>query len=450
MPERLDVAVIGGGPAGMAAASRAKRLKPSLRVAVFERSSYVSYAPCGIPYYLGGLTTSIEDLVHYPLRVFTEERGIEVYVRTEVVEVGEGYLKARKHTGEIVTFEWNKLLIATGAKPRKLNVPGSELPGTFHLRTLEDAEAAKEALSRARRVAIVGAGYIGVELAENFARTGKEVILIEIMQRVMPQLDPEIAEAVQDELRRNGVEVHTGERVLELSGNQSVSKVITDRGEYPVDAVFVAIGVAPEVELAKQLGLRLGRTGAIEVDKRMQTSLDNVYAAGDVAEAINLVTGRPDWFPLAPVANKMGYVAGANIAGVPEEFPGAVGTAVTKVFNLEVGKTGLTEEQAKREGYSTVSASITARTKPSYYPGSSEIRIKLVADAETGRLLGVQAGGREGVLARINTAAVLVSSRATYRDLFFSDLGYAPPFAPVWDPLVVAARVLAGKLRGSA
>ncbi|MEM0377051.1 MAG: FAD-dependent oxidoreductase [Thermofilum sp.] len=450
MPEHLDVAVIGGGPAGMTAASRAKRLKPSLRVAVFERSSYVSYAPCGIPYYLGGLAASIDDLVHYPLRVFTEERGIEVYVRTEVTEVGDGYLKARRHTGETLTFEWSKLLIATGAKPRRLNVPGSHLPGTFYLRTLEDAEAARSALSRARRVAVVGAGYIGVELAENLAKIGKEVILIEVMQHVMPQLDPEISETVEGELRRGGVEVHTGEKVLELSGSSSVNRVITDKGEYPVDAVFVAIGVAPEVELAKQLGLKLGQTGAVEVDKRMQTSLEDVYAAGDVAQALNLVTGKPDWFPLAPIANKMGYVAGANIAGVPEEFPGAVGTAVTKVFDLEVGRTGLTEEQAKREGYNPVSALITARTKPSYYPGASEIKVKLVVDSETGRLLGAQAVGREGVLARINAAATLLSAGATYKDVFFSDLGYAPPFAPVWDPLVVAARVLAGKLRGTA
>lgn len=448
MPEHLDVAVIGGGPAGMTAASRVKRLKPSLRVAVFERSSYVSYAPCGIPYYLGGLTDSIEDLVHYPLRVFVEERGIEVYVRTEVVEVGGGYLKARKHTGETVTFGWSKLLIATGAKPRRLNIPGGELPGVFYLRTLEDAEKARKSLARATRVAIVGAGYIGVELAENLAKAGKEVLLFEIMPQVMPQLDPEIATLVETELRRGGVKVYTSERVLEFSGSSSVEKVVTDKGEYRADVVFAAIGVAPEVELAMQLGLKLGRTGAVEVDKFLRTSMADVYAAGDVAQSLNLVTGRPDWFPLAPIANKMGYVAGANMAGTSEEFPGAVGTAVTKVFNLEVGRTGLTEEQAKREGFSPVSALITARTKPSYYPGSSEIVVKLIADSRTGRLLGAQVAGNDGVLARINTAAVLVSTGATYRDAFFSDLGYAPPFAPVWDPLVVAARVLAGKLRG--
>ena len=446
MPEKVSVIVVGGGPAGMTAASRVKRLKPNLRVVVFERSAYVSYGQCGIPYFLGGLSR-FEDLVHYPLRVFTEERGIEVHVRTEVVEVAPGLLRARSADGSEVAYEWDKLLIATGARPRRLNVPGAELEGVLTLRTLEDADRAQRVLAKARRVAVVGAGYIGVELAENLTRAGKEVVLFEILPQVMPTLDPEMARLVEEELRRNGVEVHLGERVVELVGESSVRKVVTDKGEYSVDAVFTAIGVTPEVELAKQLGVELGRTGAIRTDTLLRTNVEGVYAAGDAAESLNLVTGKPDWFPLAPVANKMGYVAGSNLAGLAEEFPGAVGTAVTKVFGLEVGRTGLTERRAREEGFNPVSVVVEGRSRAGYYPGSASMTVKLIADAEAGRLLGAQIVGGEGVLARINAAAILISKGATAREAFFSDLGYAPPFAPVWDPLITAARVLLGKLR---
>lgn len=447
MVEKYDVIIVGGGPAGMTAASRIKRLKPSARVAVFERSGYVSYAPCGLPYYLGGLAESINQLVHYTVDIF-RRRGIDVYTRAEVVEVVQGHAKVRVG-GEERAFEWDKLILATGARPRLPPIKGLNLEGVFTLRILEDGERAKQSIRDARRVAVIGGGYIGLEVTENLKRIGKDVLLFEILPHVMPTLDSDVATLLEEELQRNGVELHLGERVVEIEGRGKVEKVVADKGEYRVDAVFVATGVTPEVELAKQLGAELGPTGAVRVNKRMETSVESVYAAGDVAETINLVTGKPDWFPLAPIANKMGYVAGSNVAGLSAEFPGAVGTAITKVFGLEVGRTGLTEERARKEGFDPVSIKVETATRPGYYPGGSRVTVKLIADRQSGRLLGGQVVGGEGVLARVNALATLLAKGGTVEDLFFADLAYAPPFAPVWDPLVVAARVMLRELRGA-
>ncbi len=439
------IVVVGGGPAGMTAASRIKRLRPEARVVVFEKSRYVSYAACGIPYYLGGMVESIEKLVHYPVSVFREKRGIEVYTETEAVSLEPGRIAARGPRGEY-TVEWDKLLLATGARPVVPPIPGVDLEGVATLRVLEDAERARRLLEGARRVAVVGGGYIGLEVAENLRRRGLEVLLFEMLPHVMPSLDGDMATHIEAELRRNGVELHTGEPVRELRGRERVEAVVTDKGSYPVDAVILAVGVKPDTRLAEMLGLELGARGAVRVDPRLRTSMEGVYAAGDVAETFNRVTGKPDWIPLATTANKMGYVAGTNMAGGDIEFPGVVGTAVTKVFGLEIGRTGLSETQAEREGFEPVGVHVAVKTRPGYYPGGGVLRLKLVADRPTGRVLGVQAVGVD-VLARIDAAAALLYHGGTVKDLFFTDLAYAPPFAPVWDPLVVAARVAMKKIR---
>ena len=444
---RRTYAVIGGGPAGMTAASRIKRLHPESRVVVVERSRYVSYAACGIPYYLGGLVESLDKLIHYPVSVFREKRGIEVYTETEAVALEPGRLVARGPDGEF-TVEWDMLLVATGARPVKPPIPGVELDGIATLRILEDAERARRLLEGARRVAVVGGGYIGVEVAENLKARGLDVVLFEMLPHVMPTLDWDMASHIEEEMRRNGVELHTGEPVREFVGDGSgrVRRVVTDKGVYDVDAVILAVGVRPDTRLAEMLGLELGVRGAVKVDSRLRTSMEGVYAAGDVAETFNRVTGKPDWIPLAPTANKMGYVAGTNMAGGDIEFPGVVGTAVTKVFGLEIGRTGLSEEQARKAGFNPLGVHISAKTRPGYYPGGGVLRLKLVADIDSGRLLGVQAVGVE-VLPRIDAAAALLYHGASVKDVFFTDLAYAPPFAPAWDPLVIAARVAMRRLR---
>uniref|UniRef100_UPI0026071A90 FAD-dependent oxidoreductase n=1 Tax=Thermococcus sp. TaxID=35749 RepID=UPI0026071A90 len=270
---------------------------------------------------------------------------------------------------------------------------------------------------------------------------GKNVTLIERNERIMKKaFDKEITDVLEGEMRKR-INLRTQEITLYIEGRERVEKVVTDAGQYRADIVILATGIRPNVELAKELGVRIGETGAVWTNERMQTNVENVYAAGDVAETRHIITGRRVWIPLAPAGNKMGYVAGSNIAGKEIHFPGVLGTSITKFFNVEIGKTGLTEAEAIKEGYDIRTAFIKATTRPHYYPGARTIWLKGVVDNETNRLLGVQAVGAD-VLARVDTAAAMLTAGFTTRDTFFTDLAYAPPFAPVWDPLIVLARVL--------
>ncbi|NJE75465.1 CoA-disulfide reductase [Thermococcus sp. ES12] len=438
---RKTVVVIGGGAAGMSAASRVKRLKPEWDVKVFEATEWVSHAPCGVPYVVEGISPK-EKLMHYPPEVFIKKRGIDLHMRAEVVEVAQGEVRVREPNGEH-TYGWDYLVFANGASPRVPAVDGIDLKGVFTADLPPDAVAIREYMekNRVEDVVIIGGGYIGVEMAEAFAAQGKNVTLIERNERVMSKaFDREVTDVLEEEMRKR-INLRTQEIILRIEGKERVEGVITDAGEYRADIVILATGIRPNVELARELGVRMGETGAIWTNERMQTSVENVYAAGDVAETKHLITGRRVWIPLAPAGNKMGYVAGSNIAGKDIHFPGVLGTSVTKFFDVEIGKTGLTEAEAIREGYDVRAAFIKAGTRPHYYPGARPIWLKGVVDNETNRLLGVQAVGAE-ILPRIDTAAAMLTAGFTTRDAFFTDLAYAPPFAPVWDPLIVLARVL--------
>ncbi|WP_297461823.1 CoA-disulfide reductase [Thermococcus sp.] len=439
--ERKTVVVIGGGAAGMSAASRVKKLRPEWDVKVFEATEWVSHAPCGIPYVVEGISP-IEKLMHYPPEVFIKKRGIDLHLKARVVEVEEGKVHVREGDGEH-TYEWDYLVFANGASPRVPPIEGIDLPGVFTADLPPDAVAIREYMEKnpVEDVVIIGGGYIGVEMAEAFAAQGKKVTLIERNERVMARaFDREVTDILEEEMRKR-INLRTQEITLRIEGKKRVEKVITDAGEYKADLVIIATGIRPNVELAKQIGVRIGETGAIWTNEKMETSVENVYAAGDVAETKHIITGRRVWVPLAPPGNKMGYVAGSNIAGREIHFPGVLGTSVTKFFEVEIGKTGLTEADAIREGYDIRTAFIKASTRPHYYPGARPIWLKGVVDNETNRLLGLQAVGAE-ILPRIDTAAAMLTAGFTTRDAFFTDLAYAPPFAPVWDPLIVLARVL--------
>ncbi|ASJ14514.1 CoA-disulfide reductase [Thermococcus radiotolerans] len=438
---KKTVVIIGGGAAGMSAASRVKRLKPEWDVKVFEATEWVSHAPCGVPYVVEGISPK-EKLMHYPPEVFIKKRGIDLHMRAEVLEVAQGEVRVRELDGEH-TYGWDYLVFANGASPRVPAVEGIDLPGVFTADLPPDAVAIREYMERnsVENVVIIGGGYIGVEMAEAFAAQGKNVTLIERNERVMAKaFDKEVTDVLEEEMRKR-INLRTQEIILRIGGEERVERVITDAGEYRADIVILATGIRPNVELARELGVRMGETGAIWTNEKMETSVENVYAAGDVAETKHLITGRRVWIPLAPVGNKMGYVAGSNIAGREVHFPGVLGTSVTKFFDVEIGKTGLTEAEAIREGYDVRTAFIKAGTRPHYYPGAKPIWLKGVVDNETNRLLGVQAVGAE-ILSRIDTAAAMLTAGFTTRDVFFTDLAYAPPFAPVWDPLIVLARVL--------
>jgi NADPH-dependent 2,4-dienoyl-CoA reductase/sulfur reductase-like enzyme len=418
-------------------------MRNDAEILVFEQRGFVSYAPCGIPYYVEGLVNQPEELVTYSPAFFKNERDIDVHVHAYVedVDVSEKTLtyvedRIRK------TVEWDKLIIATGAEPVKPRIPNIEVDKIFTVKFIEDAMKIREAAIHADNIVIVGGGYIGVEMAEAFRVLGKTVTVIEMLPHILPNLDPEVSEIVARKLAENGVRLRLGEQVHEFIGDDEVERVVTDKTNYDADLIVLAVGVRPNTTLARKLGVQIGKTGAIEVENTMETSLSDVYACGDCVETVHLVTGEKAWIPLAPAANKMGYVAGNNVFGGRLEFPGVFGTAFTKTFDLHIARTGLAEVEAQNNALTTASAFITTRSRAGYYPQGQELNIKVIAEKSSGKLLGAQCVGAEAVTGHINAFATLLAAHADVKELFFSDFGYAPPFAQVWGPLVIAARVI--------
>jgi len=444
------VVVIGGSAAGMAAAAKAKRVNKSLEVVVFERSRYVSYAPCGVPYYIEGLVKNLNSLVYYTAEYFRKKRNIDVRVRHEVRDVDPAANRVIvKDLDEEKTFEmeYDYLVLATGAKPYipiKLN---SNIKGVFTLRTLEDGEKIRTAGEKAKRIGIVGGGYIGLEMTEAFRMRGKEVLLFQRSYPMRRAVDPEISKDIIEELQRHNVNLHLGESFKDVEDEDKALRIITDKDEYLVDIIILAMGVKPNIDLAKRMGVKLGVTGAIKVNERMETSVKDVYAAGDNVEAIHLVSGKPVYLPFAPAANKMGRVAGDNIAGGSSRFKGVLGTTFTKIFSLHVGRTGLSAWEAEATGFDVATVDINHISRSHYFPGKEQMHIRLIADRESHRILGGAITGREGVAGRVNTLAAALWGGLTVEDLTQLDLGYAPPFAPVWDGLVIAANVMKRELK---
>jgi len=441
--------VIGGGAAGMSAASRARRLRPDWEIAVFEQGPYISFILCGLPYYIDEQIPSLDQLLALPRQAFEGERRIRVHTghRVELIEpqarLVEGVDLA---SGEAFRHRYERLIIATGAEAIRPPIEGSDLGLVFTLRTLDEGRAIKDALRAhgPRRAVIVGAGYVGLEMAEALTVAGLEVTLIEATQNVLPGTDPEIGERIERELEEHGVALRKGEKVQALlgDGRGQVRRVVTTQGEYPADLVILGVGVRPAVALAEGAGIALGPTGAIATNARMETNVPGIYAAGDAAEALHLVTGKPVYMPLGTTANKQGRVAGENAAGGQALFPGIVGTMGVKVFDLEVARTGLSEAQARAEGFQPVTALIEGHSRARYYPGTTPLTLKLVADGPSGRLLGGQMVGYEAVAKRIDVVATALHAQMDLEALAQLDLSYAPPFATVWEPIQIAARQL--------
>ena len=344
----------------MSAASRARRMRNDAEIMVFEAGGFVSYASCGIPYYVEGLVNRHEELVTYSPAFFKKERNIDVHVHALVEDVD---VSAKTITyvedSERITVEWDKLIIATGAEPVKPTIPNIEVNNIFTVKFIEDAMKIREATIHANNIVIVGGGYIGIEMAEAFRVLGKTVTMIEMLPHILPNLDFEISEIIARKLTENGVILRLEERVHEFVGDDAVERVVTDKANYNVDLVVLAVGVRPNITLARKLGVQIGKTGAIDVEKTMETSLSDVYACGACVETVHRVTGEKIWIPLAPAANKMGYVAGNNVFEGHLEFPGVFGTAFTKTFDLHIAKTGLAEVEAKNKALKTASALIT-------------------------------------------------------------------------------------------
>lgn len=433
--------VIGGVAAGPSAAFKAKRTNPDLEVLLITDEEELSYGACGLPYLISGKIPERGKLIARGVEAF-KKSGIEVKLKTKAEAINPDKRLVLLSTGEKISYDY--LVIATGASSIVPPLEGLNLKGVFTLRTLKDGDRILSYIKgeSPKKAVIVGGGYIGVEMAESFSYLGMKVTLAELMPQILINMDMDIAEKVEKYLKDKGVEVLTSTKVLGFEGRERIERVITDKGKIDADIALLAIGVKPNSGLAKEAGLALGPKGSIDVNSLMETSVPGIYAAGDCADATHLVTGKKVYIPLGSTANKQGRVAGSNVAGERAVFPGVVGTAIAKVFDMEIARTGLSSEEAKSEGLKFKSSLIEAHTTAGYYPGGSPIWVKLIAEEGTGRLLGGQIFGGPGSGMRINALAIAVSMGMKIWDFAYADLAYAPPFAPVWDPLLIAAQNL--------
>ncbi|HHC07228.1 MAG TPA: hypothetical protein ENK55_00720 [Actinobacteria bacterium] len=437
--------VIGADAAGMTAASTARRRDRDLEVVAYERTGWASYAACGEPYYIAGYIPELDRLVARTPEQFARA-GIELRLRHEVVAIDPD---ARTVTvldleGDR-TFEdrYDELLVATGARAFVPPIPGVELEGVHTLRTLDDAEALRRlADGPTGNVVIVGGGYIGLEVAEAFHVKGWSLAIVEAAPALLPRtLDPALGLQVAERVEAMGIPVHLGAMVEELRGAHGrVVEVVAGELTLPADVVVLGIGSRPVVELAEAAGIPLGPTGAIAVDDHQRTGVAHVWSAGDCAEVRHRVTGRPVNYHLGTVANKTGRVAGINLTGGDFAFPGVLGSAITKLHELEIASTGLRVSDAVEAGLDAVEATIEGSTMSHYMPGAAEVTIRLTAERGSGRLLGGQIVGGPGSGKRIDVVATAVWAGMTAEELSWVDLAYAPPFSPVWDPVAIAAR----------
>jgi NADPH-dependent 2,4-dienoyl-CoA reductase/sulfur reductase-like enzyme len=445
------VVVIGGDAAGMSAASQALRRaeRGALEVVAFERGHHVSYSACGIPYWIAG---DVEDQQKLVARTSEDHRknGVDLRMRTEVTKLdpdARTVAAVELDSGASYELSYDDLVLATGAVPVRPDLPGVHAPGVYGVQTLDDGTAVLDGLARQpRRAVVVGCGYIGVEMAEAMKRRGLDVALVDRAPEPMTTLDPDMGALVREAMVGMDIRVLTATPVVgfETGTDDRVSGVVTPDETLPADIVVLGIGVRPATELARDAGLPLGAHGGVVTDRQQRVpGHEGIWAGGDCVEVTNRVSQRRVHVPLGTHANKHGRVIGTNLAGGYATFPGVVGTAVTKVCDLEIGRTGLLETEARDAGFEVVSVTVGASTRAGYLPGAGSITVKMIAEAGAGRLLGAQLVGSEGSGKRVDVCAVAVWNGMTVDEIIGLDLGYAPPFAPVWDPVLVAARTAA-------
>lgn len=442
------IVVVGGVAGGMSVAAKARRVNPDLEVTVFEKSGYISYGACGMPYVIGGDIKTLDELIARTPQEMAEQ-GITVRIHHEVTDIDPNAKTVQVRdleTGAALTAPYDALVLATGAVPVRPELPGIDLGGVHVLRSLEDAAAIQGTLrSGAKEAVVIGGSYIGLELAEALVKAGLSVRLIEQQGSLLSNFGPLPAKLALEEVRRQGVVVHLETEVTALAGDTHVREVVTDAGCFPAELVVVAVGARPNNALAKTLGLALGPEGAVLTDDRLRTSREGVYAVGDVTAVRHLVTGKPAWIPLGDTANKQGRTLGALLGGQEARFRGVVGTAITKVFERAFATTGLTLAAAQDAGFSAESHDIETSDHAGYYPDKRPLSVTLVWEGESGRLLGAQLVGYGDAVKRVDVLAAVLFQAGTLQDLADLDLAYAPPFSGVWDPLLVAANVALGK-----
>lgn len=446
------IVIIGGVAAGTKAAAKSRRLKPDAEINIYTDDTHVSYSACGLPFFIEGNFDDEDMLIARDVEEF-EQSNIHIHLLhrvTKIIPDKKQIVVLNKNNNEEFTVEYDKLVIASGARPFIPNIINVDIKNVFTLRTLEDAINIKEKVLNSKNAVIIGGGYIGVELLEAFVKQGLHVTVVEFAPRIMSVFDDDISDIIKNHiLEQDGdkVDIINSDSVVEILGETEAKGVKTANGkEIEADFVIVAAGVKPNVEIAKEAGIEIGETGAIKVDKKMQTNMNDIYAAGDCVEKMQMVSCTPTWVPLGSTANKEGRVAALNLCGEEEEFEGILGSAVTRYFGFTMSITGLTEKQAIKLGYEPVSVIVTKLDKVGYMPKAKNITIKLIADKKTRKLLGAQAVGCGDADKRVNAVASGLTCAMTVDDFLATDLTYAPPYSPSIDPLLTVAEKLAEKL----
>ena len=458
MSSENHIVIIGGTACGPKAAARARRLDPTARITIIEQRDNLSTATCGLPYYISGVIKDKDVMVAREVDYFRNVFDLDVLPQTRAINIDRKSHKIETHnltSDKKGAVEYDKLVIATGSTPIVPNWEGKDLNGVFTLTGIPDANAISDYISQldTKEIAIVGAGLIGMEMAESFVTRGLTVTVIEALDWMLPKLlDFEIAAYVQKHLEDHGVKLLFGQRVTGLEGDISgkVRKVILENGEVEAGLVLLSLGVRPNVSLARDAGLTIGTTGGIAVNQYLQTSDPDIYAGGDCVENTHLITGEKALVPMGSTANKHGRIIGTNLTGGSDTFPGVLGTGVVKIFDYNVGRTGLTESEAQKAGYETITSLVPGPEYANYYPGGKQILAKLVAEASGGKLLGVQVVGPGEVAKRIDVITTALTFGGKVNDLANLDLSYAPPYNSAMDPLHQAANVIRNKLAGVA
>ncbi len=443
----MKIVVIGAVAAGTSAAAKAKRENPEAEIVIYEKDIDISYSGCGLPYYISDVIKERDDVIVYRPDDFTEEKGVKV----ETEKLVEDILAEEKKilvndikTAKKEEVNYDKLLIATGAEPVIPPIKGIELENIFSLRNVVSADKIKKFLkdNNPQQAVIVGGGYIGLEMAEALLEYDLDIVIIEMMDQVLNNFDSEMAEIVAEHLADKGVEILTGEKVTEFQGEDAIKQVKTASGrKIEADFVLASFGVKPNVELAKKAGVELGPTGAIKVNNKLETSQEDIYAAGDCIETTHLVTKQPTWIALGSTANKTGRVAGSNLAGGEIEFKGVLGTAITKICELTAARTGLTEKEAQEAGYEIASSLVEVGNHAHYYPGYEKMKLKLVVQKEDGLILGGQIIAKDGADKRIDVLATAIFNQMSADELIDLDLAYAPPYSSPKDGVMIAGVV---------